>query len=247
MEIHYYDHLPSTNDVAKKAALEGAESFYTVVARSQSEGVGRMGRVFASPPGGTYFSVVLRPSFPREQFGAMTPFCAVAVHRALLELTGVSCDIKWINDLLLYGKKVCGILATSGTDRAGRAFVILGIGINTGGDNLPPELEDIATTLPYGNIPLLVERILSHLSDFEREIKEGIWLEYYRENASCLGHGVTVICGEERAHATALDIDAEGGLLVLMENGTSKVLRGGEISLRISRDRAHHKTENDII
>ncbi len=234
MEIKFYDHLPSTNDVARAAALEGADAFYTVVAKSQSGGVGRMGRHFASPPGGTYFSTVLRPTLPREKFGAITPFCAVAVHRAVAELVGVSLDIKWINDLLLAGKKVCGILATAGEDKNGKPFVVLGIGINTGRENLPEELGGIATTLPYNDIKGLVERILHHLEDFEREIIDSTWLSYYRTHATCLGSDVTVIRGESVRSARALDIDNDGGLLVAYTDGERETLRGGEISLRIT-------------
>ena len=235
MKINVYEHLPSTNDVARAAALEGADAFYTVMAKSQSGGVGRMGRRFASPPGGTYFSTVLRPAIPREKFGAITPFCAVAVHRAIMELTGVSLGIKWINDLLLGGKKVCGILATSGEDKNGKPFVVLGIGINTGRENLPPELADIATTLPYGDVEGLVERILHHLASFETEILAGTWLSYYRANAICLGSDVRVIKGECERMARAIDIDMDGGLLVAYVDGTREVLRGGEISLRLTQ------------
>ncbi len=233
MEIHYFDHLVSTNETAKAAAMAGAAPFYTVVAKRQSGGVGRMGRSFSSPEGGTYFSTVLRPKLAREKFGAITPFCAVAVHRAIAELTGVSLDIKWINDLLLNGKKVCGILAVAGEDQKGEPFVVLGIGINTGRGNLPPELADIATHLPYDDVEGLIKRILFWLQNFEDEIREGGWVEYYRAHASCLGSAVTVIKGENRASATALDIDADGGLLVTYENDIQEVLRGGEISLRI--------------
>ncbi|MBR2010195.1 MAG: biotin--[Clostridia bacterium] len=232
MEIQYFDHLNSTNETAKAAAMVGAAPFYTVVAKHQSAGVGRMGRSFASPEGGTYFSTVLRPKLARQKFGAITPFCAVAVHRAITELTGVSLDIKWINDLLLNGKKVCGILAVAGEDQKGEPFVVLGIGINTGRGNLPPELADIATCLPYDDIEGLIGRILFWLQNFESEIMAGSWVEYYRAHASCLGSAVTVIKNESSACATALDIDAEGGLLVLYENGTREFLRGGEISLR---------------
>lgn len=234
MEIQYFDHLISTNETARAAAMAGAAPFYTVAAKRQSGGVGRMGRSFSSPEGGTYFSTVLRPKLAREKFGAITPFCAVAVHRAIAELTGVSLDIKWINDLLLNGKKVCGILAVAGEDQRGEPFVVLGIGINTGRGNLPPELADIATCLPYDDIEGLIERIIFWLQDFENEIAAGAWVEYYRTHASCLGSAVTVIKNEEKATATALDIDAEGGLLVLYENGMREALRGGEISLRIN-------------
>lgn len=245
MIIRYYEHLVSTNETARAAAIAGAPAFYTVVANSQSGGVGRMGRRFASPEGGTYFSTVLRPQLPREKFGAITPFCAVAVHRAIAELMGVSPQIKWINDLLWQGKKACGILATSGEDQNGEPFVILGIGINTGKGNLPPELADIATCLPFENRPRLVERILFYLQNFEKEILACTWLSYYRTHSACLGRDVTVIQNGSSAVATALDIDQDGGLLVAYQSGAREVLRGGEISLRLSHTELTHKSCGD--
>ena len=145
MELHVYETLPSTNRTAHEAAQSGAQEFYTVIAKEQTAGRGRLSRSFHSPLGGTYFSTVLRPTVPIAQYGTITPVAAVAVHRALHALTGVRTEIKWINDLLLDGRKVCGILAESGTDLAGKPFVVLGIGINTADVDFPPELWHTAT------------------------------------------------------------------------------------------------------
>lgn len=232
MKIEYFESLVSTNDTARAAAREGAPALYTVAAKRQTGGRGRMGRRFLSPLGGTYFSTVLRPTFERARYGAITPFAALAVHRAVKELLNVSLEIKWVNDLLLNGKKVCGILAESGEDKEGMPFVILGIGINTGIEPLPKELAEIAACVPYQDRTRLIERILYYLSTFESEIANGAWVEDYRLALCYLQKRVLVMRGEDKRSAQLLDVDAEGGLLVLYTDGTREILRGGEISLR---------------
>ena len=232
MEIVYYESLGSTNETAKEAARAGADAFYTVVASTQTAGRGRMERRFLSPVGGTYFSTVLRPAFGRECYGAITPFAALAVWRAVRELCDISLDIKWVNDLLWKGKKVCGILAEAGEDQDGVPFVVLGIGINTGSEALPAELADIATTLPYHDPKALIERILFYLHDFEREIELGTWLQAYRAHLCCLGKRVLVIKHESTRSALVLDVAPLGGLAVCYDDGTEETLTGGEISLR---------------
>ena len=232
MKIEYFESLVSTNDTAKAAAREGAPAFYTVAAKRQTGGRGRMGRSFLSPLGGTYFSTVLRPTFARSGYGAITPFAALAVHRAIKDLLSVSLEIKWVNDLLLDGKKVCGILAESGEDKEGNPFVILGVGINTGSEPLQAELADIATCVPYHDPEKLIKRILYHLLTFESEIANGTWLSDYRLALCCLQKRVLVIRGDEKRSAEVLDVSADGGLLVLYPDGTQELLTGGEISLR---------------
>lgn len=232
MEIVYYESLGSTNETAKAAARAGADAFYTVAAGMQTAGRGRMERRFLSPVGGTYFSTVLRPSFDRAYYGAITPFAALAVWRAVNELCGISLDIKWVNDLLLQGKKVCGILAEAGEDQNGKPFVVLGIGINTGSEALPAELADIATNLPYGDPKLMIERILFYLGSFEAEIKADAWLPAYRARLACLGKRVLVIKRESAKPALVLDVAPLGGLAVCYDDGTKETLTGGEISLR---------------
>lgn len=237
MELHIFDSLPTTNRTAHEAALTGAKEFYTVVAKEQTAGRGRLLRSFHSPVGGTYFSTVLRPTLPMTHFARITPVAAVAVHRALFKLTGVKTEIKWVNDLLLDGKKVCGILAESGVDGEGNPFVILGIGINTAEVTFPAELQHQATFIPYQEPVALVEAILNELAAYEQSIETGSWLSYYRSHCAFLGEDVMVIKDDTIRHGTALDILADGALRVRFENGNIEELRGGEISLRSAQFR----------
>ena len=108
--VYRFDRLDSTNTRLKALAREGAAPGTVLLAREQSGGRGRLGRSFASPPGGLYLSMLLRPACPPERCLSLTPLAAVAARRAVLDCTGLSPEIKWPNDLLLGGKKLCGIL-----------------------------------------------------------------------------------------------------------------------------------------
>ena len=232
MELHFYKELPSTNRTAVEAARQGAGELYTVIAGRQTAGRGRMERSFFSPEGGTYFSTVLRPQFPLNAYGQITPMAAVAVHRALCHVTGVVTEIKWINDLLLDGRKVCGILAESGTDLAGKPFVVLGIGINTADVDFPPELWHTATFIPCEDRTALIGAILAELAPYEQIIRGAEWHPYYQEYCAFLGETVLVTEGERRRVGTALDVLSDGALRVDFGNGNVEELRGGEISIR---------------
>ncbi len=235
MEVKYFDSLPSTNRAAAEAAREGAGEFYTVVAREQTAGRGRLDRSFFSPAGGIYMSVVLRPTVPQSEYPLITPMAAVAVQRAIANVTKVKTEIKWVNDLLLCGKKVCGILAESGTDQSGSPFVILGIGINAAPVDFPAELAESATFVPCEDKGALIGAILAELAEYERIIKENAWYDYYREHCAFLGEPVLVTRAGETEHAIALDVLSDGALRVLLEGDRIEDLRGGEISLRAAQ------------
>ena len=236
MELCVYESLPSTNRTAYEAAREGAQEFYTVVAKSQTAGRGRMERSFHSPVGGTYFSTVLRPHVPPADYGKLTPIAAVAVHRALSRVTGTVTEIKWVNDLLLHRKKVCGILAESGVDVNGKPFVIIGIGINTAAVSFPPELCDRATFVPCDDSIALIKAIMAELADYEKQLASGDWHPYYRAHSAFLGERVLVIRGDYQREGLAADILPDGALQVDFGNGCVEELRGGEISLRSAQD-----------
>lgn len=235
MEIRYYQELPSTSRTAAEAAREGAAHLFTVVAESQTEGRGRLQRSFFSPRGGLYFTTVLRTDLLPKEYGALTPFAAVAVHRAIRRVCGVETEIKWVNDLLWNGKKVCGILAESGVDLNGRAYVLLGIGINLSPVEFPAELSEIATCVPCEDKEKLLSEILRELSEAEAAVRRATWLADYRAACCMLGSRVTVMRQGTEAHATAVDILSDGALLVLWPGGAYEELRGGEISLRAAQ------------
>jgi BirA family transcriptional regulator, biotin operon repressor / biotin---[acetyl-CoA-carboxylase] ligase len=142
-----YDSLPSTNTEAARQAAAGAPEGLCVVAREQTAGRGRQERRWASPrDAGLYFSAVLRPRFEAARWPLITLAAALAVRDALAEACRLEADIKWPNDLLVRGRKLCGILAETFETEAGRACV-LGVGVNLRAGAFPPELEGQATSV----------------------------------------------------------------------------------------------------
>lgn len=141
-----HDTIDSTNSAALKEARQGAKEGLCVVARQQTAGRGRLGRVWVSPPdAGLYFSVVLRPKIEMQYLPLITLMSGVAVYDAIAEF-GLRPDIKWVNDVLVSDKKICGILAET-TDTDSGLAVIVGIGINLTSANFPPEIAGTATSL----------------------------------------------------------------------------------------------------
>lgn len=237
MKIIHYNTLPSTNQTALEAAENGCEAFLCVLADAQSAGRGRGDHRFFSPRDGLYFSTVLRPTLPVEEYGRITPFAAVAVFRAVVEVCHVYPRIKWVNDLLYNERKVCGILAQSGTDRFGHSFVVLGIGINTGNAPFPPELSDIAGTLPCPDKNALLYAILGHLKHFEAELQSGAWLREFRENLAFVGETVLFSDGVTIREATCLGIADSGAIRLLLPSGEIREFSFGEISVRPAQKR----------
>lgn len=230
-QIEHHTVIRSTNDRAKELAAEG-KRYICVVADSQTGGRGRSGRPFYSPPGsGLYLSVILPP----EDLALMTVRAAVYVAETVEALSGAQAGIKWVNDILLCGKKVCGILAEGAFGPDGKpAYAVVGIGINLLRTVFPEELKPIA-----GDIETLSGKrvdgneLLMRLLDRFRtrnESRESV-LSSYRSRCVTLGQSVTVIRGAERFLATALSVDDGGGLWV-DRDGERILLQSGEVSVR---------------
>lgn len=238
MELHSV--IDSTNTRAKALAAQGAEHGTLVCASSQTGGRGRFGRKFHSPDGGgIYMSLILRPRIPAEQAVMITSMTAVAVARAIERLADVKVGIKWVNDLFIEGRKVCGILCEAGMDfESGQLeYAVVGIGVNTARAEFPEELEDIATSI--GNIcghdisrSRLVAEICNCMDEMYPQLGTNAFMAESRERSVVLGKKITVLRGDSRFPATALDIDDQGGLVIETENGT-EVVRSGEISIRL--------------
>jgi BirA family biotin operon repressor/biotin-[acetyl-CoA-carboxylase] ligase len=204
----------------------------------QTSGRGRLGRSFYSPERtGLYFTVTIPLNFPLEDITLLTPAAAVAVHRILSKLTDKKLSIKWVNDIYCENKKICGILAEALTDTKTNklAAVAVGIGINLSTKDFPDDISDIASSLSIENADKnkIAADIANELFAFAENISAREFIPEYRASSCVTGKNIYFIQGEQKQNARALDIDEDGGLVVLLESGETTTLRGGEISVRI--------------
>lgn len=250
LRIYVFDQLPSTNDCAKQLASEGAPDGTIVMAHKQSSGKGRLGRSFFSPEEGIYMSVIIRPEADDFQPGLVTCAAAAAVCEAIEAVTGHNALIKWVNDIYVEGKKVCGILTEGVTDHETGKLdaAIVGIGINTTTAGFPEELLQIAGAVAgeYSKSQLassVISRLLDHTAEISdaSAVSPPSFMKSYREKNLVPGKQITVYKGIYKNDpsevpsrpARALDIDDNGGLIVLYSDGSRETLTSGEISIRI--------------
>ena len=231
-EIAVYDTLPSTNDALRALALAGAPHGSVVWAHTQSAGKGSRGRSFCSPVGGLYLSVLLRSYTDPMQ---ITCAAAVATHEAIRRVLGISTDIKWVNDLYLYGRKICGILCEGITVGSSLSAAVLGIGINlaTPTDSFPDSLRTVAGALlpsppPQRTTLTLIAELIallhSYLSDPSRA-----YMHCYRTHNLVLGRTVRYRVGNTEQTAYVQEITERGTLRLLCENGLVCEAFSGEV------------------
>lgn len=233
------DEIDSTNRVGKGLAAEGAPEGTLVVAKRQSKGKGRLGRSFFSPEGGIYMSMVLRPRIPAEKALLVTTCAAVAVARAIERVSGVTTGIKWVNDIFVNGRKVCGILAEAALSASSEHpdYVILGIGINVKKQSVPEELKEIVGCLEESaECSILNEDLITDVwkefGVFYEQLSTAVYMEEYKERSILLGREVTVLTANGDYRAVVTNIDKEGHLVV-ERDGREEVLSSGEVSVRL--------------
>lgn len=243
LKLRVYNRITSTNTVLKTMAEEGAEEGLCLIAGEQTAGRGRLGRGFYSPPdSGLYMSLLLRPTLQAADATAVTACAAVAVAGAIENLAPVKAEIKWVNDIFVEGRKVCGILTEASVDgESGQVnYLVVGIGINTrvpaGG--FPEELDSIAGSA-FGQqaIPELRARlaaeVLNRLTEYSAHLQEKGWFEEYRRRSMVLGKRINILSpGKEPEPATAIDLAPDFALIVRTENGEVRHLNSGEVSIR---------------
>ncbi len=240
--IRIYDTIDSTNAEAKRQTLSGAAHGTVILANSQTEGRGRLGRSFYSPAdSGIYVSFLLRPTLPMEDMVKITTAASVAVGQAIFAVTGRYPDIKWVNDLYLEGKKVCGILAETVYPPDAKPVVILGVGINCNAI-FPEELQDIAGNIPMEEIPdgknRLAAELISRIRPLEEMILTDDFWEEYRAHSMVLGKTITIV-GEEDSRYLVKEIGKNGELQLIDASGNLRQLTTGEISIRLTRDESN--------
>ena len=234
--LFVHEVLDSTNAEAKRLLLSGETHPMLVVAERQTAGRGRMGREFYSPAQtGAYFSVAYVTDAPLSNAVTLTSAAAVAVMRAVRSLCGIQTSIKWVNDLYLDGRKICGILAESliGMNGDGRGRLIIGIGVNLRTRAFPTALSGKAGSLGDENITraALIAEVWRELSPFLRDPDDCSWLDDYRRHSAVLGKRIR---WEQASHAEtgiAVGIDADGALEVEREGDELVRLATGEISV----------------
>ncbi len=237
--IFYYPEIDSTNKKARELANSGAQEGTLVVADSQSAGRGRLGRSFYSPKGvGIYFSLIIRPHELSDCAPFITTAAAVAVAKAVREKCGKDARIKWVNDVYIDGKKICGILTEAVTDMESGTIesAVIGIGINFYNGSFPEELRDIAA-------PIFTERSSVTRSEFTAAVTDELlsiitnlpdrsFMQTYRSLSLVIDKDVVCRRGNTTFEGHVLDVDDMGGL-ILNVNGKIETLRSGEITLRL--------------
>ncbi len=230
LNIRGFETIDSTNRYAKAWAIEGAPNGATVISSQQTAGRGRLGRSFYSPQGGLYMSTVLRAG--QTAPGLITTLAAVCVLRAVESQLGLSLQIKWVNDLLLSGRKVCGILAEGMVTPKGELVTVLGIGINTAPADFPDDIAGKAGSL-YTQQPIdreaLAAGILSELMAGLPRLPEH--LDAYRAHCLTLGRQVRYTQGDQTGEGLAIAIDDQGALIIDTADGPLRLI-AGEASLR---------------
>ena len=243
LNLQVYRSISSTNTVLKTMAEEGAKEGLCLIAGEQTAGKGRRGRSFYSPPNsGIYLSVLLRPALQAVDATSITACAAVAVAEAIESLAPVKAEIKWVNDIYVDARKVCGILTEASLDcESGQVnYLIVGIGINTRvpASDFPEELKNIAGSA-FGDQPIpqlrcrLAAGVLDRLITYYTNLTDKAWFDEYRRRSMVLGKEINILApGKEPVPAVALDLDPDFALIVRTENGELRRLNSGEVSIR---------------
>ncbi len=242
IKLRVLEKTTSTNTLVRECANENDEGL-VIIAGEQTMGRGRMGRSFFSPgDSGVYMSLLLKPQIKPEDAIRITTAAAVSVCRALKVLGVKDSKIKWVNDIFVENKKVCGILTESSfnTQNGMLDFAVLGVGINIyeSEDGFPEEIKNIAGAVfkeRKNNLRnKFVAAFLNEFFSFYKKLSLNLHLEEYKEKNFVLGKEVLVIQGEKTETAKAIDIDDNCNLVVELTDGSIKKLYSGEISVKLT-------------
>ena len=239
-EIHYLRETASTNTVLKQLAADGAKAGTVVFAEHQTAGRGRVGRSFFSYEDGIYMSVLFRLCIASETALLLTTAAAVAVSQTADEVFGIKTAIKWVNDIYLDDKKVCGILSEGRVDAATpcESFVVVGIGVNVcpPKDGFPPEIRNRAGALTEKQTAddektvALLSGILNRLYRYAESLETKPFLAEYRDRSMLTGKTVRYAQNDTVQTVQVLGID-DAARLIVLQNGREKHLCAGEVQL----------------
>ncbi len=233
--------VTSTNRIVKEKASQGESEWFLLASGHQTEGRGRLGRSFYSPSDtGVYMSVLLRPSINPQDATLITTAAAVSVCEALGEMGVADTGIKWVNDIFIKDRKVCGILTEAGLDIENNLldYAVLGIGLNMyqpqGG--FPEEIRDIAgavfTDKKEDARNRFIAYFLNSFYGYYKNIEKRTHIDSYRERCFVLGKEINIIKGDTITRARAISVDENCRLVAELSDGKRTVVSSGEISIR---------------
>ncbi len=240
-EIYYKDELNSTNEFAKSLAREGALEGTIVIADTQTSGKGRLGRTWVSPPKtGIWLSLILRPEIKPQHAGQLTLLSGLCMCEAIHNITGMNSYIKWPNDVVVNGKKVCGILTEMNAEIERVNHVVLGIGVNVNQNEFNEDLPYATSLSIEGKTNYKRSIIVKEFIDiFEKayetyKVSESLaeFLPRYENRCITLGKEVKIIEGGKEIIAKAINVEENGNLIVMLSDGTKKQIYAGEVSVR---------------
>lgn len=241
LTVEVYQEVTSTNTLLKQRGHNGAPHGLVIVAESQTAGRGRMGREFFSPDQtGIYFSVLLRPDLSPNDSLFITTSAAVACAKVLERISGKTAQIKWVNDIYMDERKVCGILTEASFAQGKIDYAVLGIGINlyTPIDGFPVEIINKAGSVLDKQETdlrgLIVAEALNEFFKLYKNIEKREFIDEYRKRSILDGKSVNVIKHDCITPATALFIDSDLSLAVRYESGEIEHLTSGDVSIRTS-------------
>jgi BirA family biotin operon repressor/biotin-[acetyl-CoA-carboxylase] ligase len=235
--LEYRVVLGSTQDLARELAQAGAADGTVVLAGRQTAGRGRLGRSFISPRGGLYFTVILRPAL--ENLRPLPIVAALAVARGLEQVAGLRTALKWPNDVLVGGRKICGILVESELTGQNVSHVLLGVGVNVNADmSAYPEIAAIATSAAAEvgrslSREALAAAVLNELEELYLAAQAGRRVQdEWRARLETLGRQVRVTSGQTVEEGLAEDVDSDGSLILRHPDGSRVTITAGDVTLR---------------
>lgn len=240
--IVYYDSIDSTNNEAKRLGKEGALHGTLVIAQQQTAGRGRLGRNWDSPKEqAIYMTLLIRPNISPQNASKVTLIAALAAAKGIREVAGMPPQIKWPNDIVIHGKKLCGILTEMNMESENKFFLVVGIGINCNRKDFPEELKQTATSLyletkKEQSREQLIAAVMYAFEQYYSVFIQTENLSNLKQQYECqlvnYNRDVRVLSPDHEYIGTSRGINEEGELLVEDKSGQMHAVRSGEVSLR---------------
>ncbi len=229
--IHYFEQVSSTMDIARDLARKGCPEFTVVIGGQQIKGRGRLKRTWLSAPGGLYFTIVLRPPIPPFLSTRINFAAAMILARTLRRMFAVEAMVKWPNDILVADKKIAGLLSEMEAEADRVAFINIGLGINANNDPTPSEPLASSLKILIGKEVSRRHLLAEFLDEFENYINHGnlddvvsLWKQY----TITLNRHVKIVTIQDVLEGLAVDVDENGALLLELADGSIQTIVYGD-------------------